>query len=70
LDTQQELHPLLSVDDGDLESAKKLAIQLRDDDDFYSERSLFCRENYVASLYNEKNFTPYITKILEGLNNG
>ena len=68
LDTQQELHPLLSVDDGDLESAKKLAIQLRDDDDFYSERSLFCRENYVASLYNEKNFTPYITEILESLN--
>ena len=70
LDTQEELHPLLSVDDGDLVSAKKLAIQLRDDDDFYSERSLSCRENYVQSLYNEKNFTPHITNILEEINNG
>ena len=70
LDTQQELHPLLSVDDGDIQSAKKLAIKLRDDEDFYNERSKWCIENYRKSLYNEKNFVPYITKILEELKNG
>ena len=70
LDTQQELHPSLSVDDGDIQSAKKLAIKLRDDEDFYNERSKLCRENYNKSLYNEKNFLPYITKILRKLKNG
>ena len=70
LDTQQELHPLLSVDDGDIQSAKKLAIKLRDDEDFYNERSKSCRENYKKSLYNEKNFVPYITEILRKLKNG
>jgi len=70
LDTQQELHPLLSVDDGDIQSAKKLAIKLRDDEDFYNERSKWCRENYKKSLYNEKNFVPYITEILRKLKNG
>mgnify|MGYP003121149539 FL=1 len=70
LDTQQELHPLLSVDDGDIQSAKKLAIKLRDDEDFYNERGKSCRENYNKSLYNEKNFVPYITEILRKLKNG
>ena len=67
LDTQQELHPLLSVDDGDIELAKTLAIKLRDNEDFYNECSKSCRENYKNSLYTEKNFIPYITNILEDL---
>lgn len=48
LDTQRLLHPKLSVDVGDLESARKLAILLKDDKDFYSE----CSKNTVQ-LYNE-----------------
>ena len=66
LDTQEELHPLLSVDDGDIETAKHLANKLKDDS-FYQECSIMCRENYVKSLYNEKNFVPYITDIFENL---
>ena len=37
------------------------------DDSFYQECSTMCRENYVKSLYNEKNFVPYITDIFESL---
>ena len=66
LDTQEELHPLLSVDDGDIETAKQLANKLKDDS-FYQECSTMCRENYVKSLYNEKNFVPYITDIFESI---
>ena len=66
LDTQEELHPLLSVDDGDIETAKHLANKLKDDS-FYQECSIMCRENYIKSLYNEKNFVPYITDIFENL---
>ena len=69
LDTQEELHPLLSVDDGDMETAMKLARRLKDGQ-FYEECSLMSKENYEKSLYTESNFTPYITNILEELNNG
>ena len=68
LDTQEELHPLLSVNDGDMETAMKLARRLKDGQ-FYEECSIMCRENYKVSLYNEEKFTPYITNILEELNN-
>jgi len=69
LDTQEELHPLLSVDDGDMETAMKLARRLKDGQ-FYEECSLMSKENYEKSLYTESNFTPYITNILEELKNG
>ena len=69
LDTQEQLHPLLSVDDGDMETAMKLARRLKDGQ-FYEECSLMSKENYEKSLYTESNFTPYITNILEELNNG
>jgi len=67
LDTQEELHPHLSVNDGDIEEAKYLANKLKNDNEFYHECSITCRELYEKSLYNEKNFVPYITKIFEGL---
>lgn len=67
LDTQEELHPHLTVYDGDLEQAKKYARELKEDDEFYEECSKTSREYYINSLYNEKNFVPYITRILEGL---
>ena len=65
LDTQEELHPDLSVDDGDIEKAKYLARELKNDKVFYNEMSEKCKENYKKSLYNEKNFMPYIEKIFE-----
>ena len=67
LDTQEELHPHLSVNDGDIEQAKYLARQLAVDSEFYQECSSTCRELYEKSLSTEKNFIPYITKIFEGL---
>ena len=69
LDTQEELHPQLSVDDGDIDGAKRLVRRLKDDA-FYEDCSVVCRSNYENSLYTEKNFVPYITDIFEGLNNG
>ena len=64
LDTQEELHPYLSVSDGDIEKAKYLARELKNDNGFYDTCSKTCRKNYEKSLYNEKNFVPYITDIL------
>ena len=67
LDTQEELHPHLTVYDGDMEQAKKYARELKEDEEFYKECSKISREYYNNSLYNEKNFVPYITRIFEGL---
>ena len=64
LDTQEELHPYLTVNDGDIEKAKYLARELKNDDGFYDTCSKICRKNYEKSLYTEKNFVPYITDIL------
>jgi len=65
LDTQEELHPDLTVDDGDLEKAKYLVRELKNGKGFYNEMSKKCRENYKKSLYNEKNFVPYIEQIFK-----
>ena len=67
LDTQEELHPALSVEDGDINTAKKFARHLKSDEVYYGYMSKLCRANYEKSLYNEENFVPYITKIFEGL---
>jgi len=64
LDTQEELHPYLTVNDGDIEKAKHLARKLKNDKDFYDTCSKTCRKNYERSFYNEKNFVPYITDVL------
>ena len=42
-------------------------IDLKNDEEFYEDCSRTTRENYENSLYNEKNFIPYITRILEEL---
>ena len=70
LDTQEELHPALSVEDGDINTAKKFARHLKSDEVYYGYMSKLCRANYEKSLYNEENFVPYITKIFEGLLHG
>lgn len=46
VDTQRLCHPELSVDVNDLDTARKLAIRLRDDDVFYNECSQTALENY------------------------
>jgi hypothetical protein len=67
LDTQEELHPALSVEDGDINTAKKFARHLKSDEVYYGYMSKLCRANYEKSLYYEENFVPYIRKIFEGL---
>lgn len=46
LDTQYMLHPNLTIDQNDLDSAIKLATLLKQDKDFYNERSKEAQENY------------------------
>lgn len=55
LDTQEKLHPDLTVEIGDLESAKKIAQRLRKDDKFYLYCSSNTKENY-KQLFHESNF--------------
>jgi hypothetical protein len=46
LDTQRILHPNLSVDNGDLESARELVNKLWNDLDFYEENRILTKELY------------------------
>lgn len=54
VDTQRICHPMLSVDVYDIDSARKLARQLRDDTDFYTECSTMAKNNYTQ--FNLHNF--------------
>ena len=55
LDTQRILHPNLSVDDGDLESARKIVHKLWNDLDFYKENCILTKKLYQEE-YSEKVF--------------
>ena len=46
VDTQLLCHPALSVDINDLEKARKLAIQLKEDEVFYKECSNMAKQRY------------------------
>lgn len=54
-DTQRKIHPKLSVDLGDLESARKYALTLKNDKDFYNDCAYEARSNYTR-LVNESQF--------------
>lgn len=59
LDTQRILHPELTVEDGDLESAKKILYKLHNDQKFY----ILCSEltkNLYKEHYHEDTFNPFI----------
>lgn len=64
LDTQQILHPDLSVDVGDIEKANQLTIKLRDDKKFYNYCSNVCKDNY-RELYTENMWLQNWNKIYE-----
>jgi len=63
VDTQLLCHPLLSVAVNDLESARKLAIRLRDDKDFYNECSEMAKANYEA-CFSQNVWTEQIKKYI------
>lgn len=55
LDTQEILHPDLTVELGDLESARKMAENLRNDKEFYLYSSTLCKGLY-KDHYTEESF--------------
>ena len=59
LDTQRILHPNLSVDDGDLETARKLVYKLWNDLEFYEENCILTKrlfkENYSELVFKQKH---------------
>ena len=54
LDTQETLHPDLTVDLGDLQSARNIASKLRNDEEFYLYYSNKCKELYQINYTEEK----------------
>ena len=63
VNTQNHLHPKLSVSDGDIEQARKLATRLVSDEEFYIECSTEAKNNYIK-LYTEKVWKEKINKII------
>jgi hypothetical protein len=63
VDTQLLCHPSLSVAVNDLEAARELAIQLRDDKEFYNQCSEIARANYEA-CFSQNVWTERIKKYL------
>ena len=55
LDTQQTLHPNLTVEIGALQTARKIANNLRNDDDYYLYYANRCKSLY-QELYTETIF--------------
>ena len=62
LDTQEICHPNLTVEIGDLAQAKKLAIRLRDDEEFYKEQSQLATTSY-SKYYLEDKFLIHFNRI-------
>ena len=67
INTQRDLFPQLSVNRGDIVSARKLALKLKKDGEFYSECSLKAIDNY-NNMYKENIFLKKWKKIVEALN--
>lgn len=61
LDTQEILHPNLTVEVGDLKAAKNLLHLLHTNSDFYNEQSLETKQRY-ENYYNESKFIANFTK--------
>ena len=69
LDTQEQLHPSLSVDYGDLDTAKTLAKRLKIDKDFYNKCSVECKNLYKNSSFQEKEYIYNMNKVIEEVMN-
>lgn len=62
INTQKYLHPDLSVPDGDILTARKLATKLAADDNFYEECSIAAKENF-KTIYSESAFQKYFKNL-------
>ena len=67
INTQRHLFPELSVDRGDIVSARKLVNKLKDDSEFYNDVSSFSKLTY-ENMYSEKIFLNNWSKIVGELN--
>lgn len=63
VNTQKYLHPNLSVERGDIISARKLVNKLKSDYKFYEECSLMSKELY-ENLYSEKEFVKHVKNFI------
>ena len=62
LNTQKYLHPDLSVPDGDIEQARKIAEKLRKDEEFYLYCSNKAKEKY-KTFYHEEKYISYFNNL-------
>ena len=69
LDTQEQLHPSLSVDYGDVEQARKLSKKLKDNN-FYDKCSTECRENYLNSSYRDDRWLDIMKNVIKEIIDG
>jgi len=68
LDTQETLHPDLSVNIGDIEKANELAVKLRDDKSFYNHCSTSSKDLYQI-YYTEEKWLSDWNRIYEQIKN-
>ena len=66
VNTQKYLHPDLSVPDGDIQQARKLAEKLKTDGEFYEQCSSNCK-NLFEIKYSEKQFLLKMNDIVSKL---
>lgn len=59
LDTQRILHPMLTVENGDLEKAKELIILLENDKEFYHQCSATTKDLYKQEYHENKFYTTF-----------
>ena len=64
VNTQMHLHRKTSVERGDVVSARKLANKLKNDEEFYLQCSLECKEAY-SNFYSETVFINKVNEILK-----
>jgi predicted glycosyltransferase len=66
VNTQKYLHPELSVPDGDIKEARKLAEKLKSDENFYKQCSDTAK-NMFETIYSEKEFLVNMKDIVSKL---
>ena len=67
LDTQEFCHPQLTIKMNDLNHARKLASQLKNDKSFYETQSQTAKTNFEV-FFGEKQYKKKWEKIIEGIN--
>ena len=70
IDTQEQLSPELTIQPGDLKTAREKAIMLRDDKDFYNECSKNAMNRYKKSIFKEESYREEMKILLKELFNG